>query len=328
MKFGQKRFCGKNKTANQSDVVNRHIIVKYSVLLLLMFTFTVWAAVFSFDLRSIEDNQLKFDNPWLYLKAIQASYPGIAGDFFFDSEVNDWCIQIRGENIYWAYGRLLRKKDISQWQNWKPFVSYIYPETVPNPKDYPEPVLEALHTDRLIKRRKADLAPNYTFNYLIYEGSTKNQIRKQLKKVKFLNKQIWIHGIIVGPLKRVEKKIYAARKKDPAVRRFLKDLGTCWGFNWRTIADSGKLSNHSWGSAIDLLPKNYKGKKIYWLWEAQNNKRWMEVLPSRRWSPPPAVIEAFESEGFIWGGKWDLWDNMHFEYRPELLYVRNFLLSM
>lgn len=25
------------------------------------------------------------------------------------------------------------------------------------------------------------------------------------------------------------------------------------------------------------------------------------------------------AEGFIWGGRWEIWDNMHFEYRPELL---------
>ena len=37
-----------------------------------------------------------------------------------------------------------------------------------------------------------------------------------------------------------------------------------------------------------------------------------------RWNPPDPVIRAFEKEGFIWGGKWPLYDNMHFEYRPEL----------
>jgi hypothetical protein len=25
-----------------------------------------------------------------------------------------------------------------------------------------------------------------------------------------------------------------------------------------------------------------------------------------------------ESAGFIWGGKWLIWDNMHFSYRSEL----------
>jgi hypothetical protein len=26
-----------------------------------------------------------------------------------------------------------------------------------------------------------------------------------------------------------------------------------------------------------------------------------------------------EEEGFIWGGKWPMYDTMHFEYRPELI---------
>jgi hypothetical protein len=30
-------------------------------------------------------------------------------------------------------------------------------------------------------------------------------------------------------------------------------------------------------------------------------------------------VEVFERHGFIWGGKWNHYDTMHFEYRPELL---------
>jgi len=37
---------------------------------------------------------------------------------------------------------------------------------------------------------------------------------------------------------------------------------------------------------------------------------------------PDIVIDIFEKEGFIWGGKWTVWDNMHFEYRPELILGR------
>ena len=34
---------------------------------------------------------------------------------------------------------------------------------------------------------------------------------------------------------------------------------------------------------------------------------------------PQAIVDAFEAEGFIWGGRWYHYDTMHFEYRPELL---------
>ena len=37
------------------------------------------------------------------------------------------------------------------------------------------------------------------------------------------------------------------------------------------------------------------------------------------------MIQIFEAEGFIWGGKWDFYDNMHFEYRPELREINRLL---
>ena len=33
----------------------------------------------------------------------------------------------------------------------------------------------------------------------------------------------------------------------------------------------------------------------------------------------PDIVEAFEAEGFVWGGKWRFWDAVHFEFRPEIL---------
>jgi len=49
----------------------------------------------------------------------------------------------------------------------------------------------------------------------------------------------------------------------------------------------------------------------------------MFIPLKNRWMPPDAVIACFEREGFVWGGKWTVWDNMHFEYRPELLAARD-----
>ena len=45
----------------------------------------------------------------------------------------------------------------------------------------------------------------------------------------------------------------------------------------------------------------------------------MKTPLSERWMPPKIVRDIFESEGFIWGGKWTVWDTMHFEYHPELI---------
>ena len=52
------------------------------------------------------------DNPWLCLKAIQTAYPDLVKIVSFDSEENDWFITIRNQNLYWAEGRLLPKKDL------------------------------------------------------------------------------------------------------------------------------------------------------------------------------------------------------------------------
>lgn len=270
---------------------------------------------------------VNLDNPWLSLKAIQTAYPDLVKNISFDSELNDWFITIRNQNLYWADGRLLPKKDIQNRQKWAPIISYFYSDEVQNPKDFSEELISALKPESLIKNRKAAPPPNYTFFMLLFNGKNRNEIIKQIRRSRFLGYDVWVHQRVVEPLRRVQTKIYAAQKTNTEVKKFLKELNQCWSFNWRVIADSGKLSNHSWGSAIDLLPANYKTKKIYWFWEAARNDYWMKIMPYRRWIPPKAVIEAFESEGFIWGGKWTLWDNMHFEYRPELLYIRNFVLK-
>ena len=42
---------------------------------------------------------IDIDNPWLSLKAIQTSYPDLVKNISFDSEVNDWFINIRNQNL-------------------------------------------------------------------------------------------------------------------------------------------------------------------------------------------------------------------------------------
>ncbi|UTC62227.1 M15 family metallopeptidase [Treponema sp. OMZ 787] len=266
------------------------------------------------------------DNPWLSLKAIQTAYPDLIKNISFDSEVNDWFITIRNQNLYWAEGRLLLKKDLKNRQNWAPIISYFYSDEIQNPKHFSEDHIRALKPENLIKNRKKAPPPNYTFFMLLFNGKNRSEIIKQLRRSHFLGYEVWVHQRVVEPLRRVQTKIYQAQKTNKEVKKFLKELSQCWSFNWRVIADSGKLSNHSWGSAIDLLPKNYRNKKIYWFWEAVRDDYWMKIMPYRRWIPPKAIIDAFESEGFIWGGNWTLWDNMHFEYRPEILYIRNFVM--
>ena len=76
-------------------------------------------------------------------------------------------------------------------------------------------------------------------------------------------------------------------------------------FVWRNIAGTDRLSNHSFGTAIDINTKY----SDYWKWN--NNVTYINRIPIE-------IAEVFEKYGFIWGGKWYHYDTMHFEFRPEL----------
>jgi hypothetical protein len=78
------------------------------------------------------------------------------------------------------------------------------------------------------------------------------------------------------------------------------------------VKDTGRLSMHAYGAAIDL---NLKFSN-YWLWEAKGAMN----IPYRN-AIPREIVDAFERHGFIWGGRWYYYDTMHSEYRPELLAV-------
>ena len=94
----------------------------------------------------------------------------------------------------------------------------------------------------------------------------------------------------------------------PEIRSYVDKLaGT---FNWRKVAGTESLSNHSFATAIDLNVK----KAAYWRWVPPTQ---LEIFSRKNW--PSEIIEAFERHGFIWGGKWWHFDTMHFEYRPEII---------
>jgi phage baseplate assembly protein gpV len=93
-------------------------------------------------------------------------------------------------------------------------------------------------------------------------------------------------------------------KLSPEFHKYIiKTAGT---FNWRFIAGTKRLSNHSFGAAIDINTKY----SDYWQWNGSMTYR--NQIPME-------IVEIFEKHGFIWGGKWYHYDTMHFEYRPELL---------
>src|SRR5438128_1043434 len=78
------------------------------------------------------------------------------------------------------------------------------------------------------------------------------------------------------------------------------------GWRWR-LPDATSLQ---WdGGKV----KTAADRGYYWRWAIPRYPiRWKNKVPQ-------AIVDAFEAEGFIWGGRWLHYDTMHFEYRPELL---------
>ena len=116
-----------------------------------------------------------------------------------------------------------------------------------------------------------------------------------------------VHRRALPAFRRVEARLRAASASAPALASWLRQLsGT---FVERKIAGTDRPSSHSYGISIDLDA----GRTHYW--------RWQKPIKPVHWrnSVPQAIVDAFEAEGFIWGGRWYHYDTMHFEYRPELL---------
>lgn len=81
--------------------------------------------------------------------------------------------------------------------------------------------------------------------------------------------------------------------------------------NCRAIAGTSRASAHSHGIAIDIAT----ARADYWGWvkpDRDGRYLWRNRIPAE-------IVSAFETHGFIWGGRWYHYDTMHFEYRPELL---------
>jgi D-alanyl-D-alanine carboxypeptidase len=138
-------------------------------------------------------------------------------------------------------------------------------------------------------------------------GDNAAAVSAQLAKVHFFGIRYPFHRQAAGPLERVVKRIEAQTKSKPELLNFLKPIGGT--FVWRRILRSKALSSHAFGIAIDLNV----AYSNYWRWRRRfESTTWRNRIPQE-------IVDAFEAEGFIWGGRWKHYDTMHFEYRPELL---------
>jgi hypothetical protein len=136
-------------------------------------------------------------------------------------------------------------------------------------------------------------------------GATEAQV--DVVDILFLGQRLKVNRKAAPAFERVAKRLEAAVKKEPSLRPYLANVGGT--FVWRKIANTNRQSAHSYGVSIDVNVK----RSHYWEWaKPREPVRWANQIPQ-------VIVDAFEAEGFIWGGRWYHYDTMHFEYRPELL---------
>ncbi len=105
-----------------------------------------------------------------------------------------------------------------------------------------------------------------------------------------------VHTKCAASLATVLDKIWASSGNSEAK---IKEWGMhlyAGGYNFRLMRGGSKLSMHSWGCAVDFdSARNAFGDR------------------TPNFATIPAVLNAFASEGWTWGGKWSKPDGMHWQ---------------
>jgi len=220
---------------------------------------------------------------------------------------NDWTMLVNGTRFYYAHGRFLPAELRGSWENYLPYDFYTYP-------------FKGTDAQRRVFLNNPVYSVGSSFLFdALYMSPNEDASWEQQEKYNFFGVKMLVHSYIKPKLDRVTAGIRAAMNTDPSINEWIAELHTgtpSFGWNWRVIAGTSRRSNHSYGIALDLLPRDLGGRLTYWRW---NEGREIAINRTNYYMPPESVIKIFEEHGFIWGGSWALIDTMHFEYRPEIL---------
>jgi len=153
---------------------------------------------------------------------------------------------------------------------------------------------------------------NEAFFKKMYGDCRKGEVQPRMVSITWLPKswgksvQVTSVNGVAERLKKVSEEIDSLPEEIRKAAYAIAGVLAC-----RSVADTGRMSMHGYGAAIDLN----LAVSDYWLWQKRT-----DPIPYRN-RMPEEIVEIFERHGFVWGGKWYHYDTMHFEYRPELLGV-------
>jgi len=251
------------------------------------------------------------------MKAHAAAFPQAISRVEYRN--GDWAVLLRNKWFYYAGGRLLPEERWGQDESWARQSFYSYPAELPPWKEPEGEQAERLR-NVLPQRRANPPRRDPEFYDTLWQAHNRNEASANLVEITFLGKTFGVHRELEDRLKKIDTQIREAAETDPAVKDFINNIGSIGAWNWRNVAATISRSFHSYGVALDILPKNLRGLAAYWQWTSDaNNPEWYKVPYEKRYHPPMVVVKIFERYGFCWGGKWALFDTMHFEYRPEIM---------
>ncbi|MCT4617975.1 MAG: M15 family metallopeptidase [Marinisporobacter sp.] len=148
-------------------------------------------------------------------------------------------------------------------------------------------------------------------------GGSKSQIESNLKNLRIGHKYYPFNQNNKAReflKKALGESLLLAQEKQKLYAFIVPPSGT---FNYRLIAGTNRLSPHSFGTAIDLK----RDKRDYWKWTSrEEGEKRLKIYPRE-------IVQIFEKNNFIWGGKWAHFDILHFEYRPELILKARYFSS-
>jgi hypothetical protein len=250
------------------------------------------------------------------MRAHAAAYPEAVGAVEYRN--GDWAVLLRGRWFYHAGGRFLPEEHLAEAETWARQSFYSYPAELPPWKE-PEGEQAERLKNVLANRRANPPKRDPEFYDTLWQARSRKEAEANLAAINFLGKNLRIHKELAARLEKISALIMEEAGTDPEVQAFIDNIGSIGAWNWRVVAATVSRSYHSYAAALDILPKNLRGLASYWQWTADHNSDWYKVPYSGRWHPPLQVVRIFERYGFCWGGKWALFDTMHFEYRPEIL---------
>ncbi len=280
----------------------------------------------TFNKRSIQDLQEKFvllDSVLLQygtlereqILSILMAYFDIISDFAYKK--NSAAFFIHTVWIYYDEGRMTSEKYLGKIDYQSIFYSYSL-----SPLTKAESPTEILQHTRPSDFYQALLNVSCCTRSASHNKEFSTEVAHATREHSFLNKTVRIHPMAGKALEAVDADLYKLRQYDRSIYSFFSKIKDAFGYANKTVlrTRNSSISMHALGLAVDIIPYSYEGKQVYWVWTRNNYpSRWKDIPLEKRWSIPHAIVEVFQKHGFIWGGKWNNFDTIHFEYRPELL---------